>query len=85
MWARISVELSHTWPGEAYLRLETADGTATMVRVDAGDLARISDLKDALGPPRLRAGRTGNRTDRVRLLNHRNHRTPATNQPLVIR
>jgi hypothetical protein len=48
-WARISVELSHTWPGEAYLRFEAADGTATMVAVDRDDLVAVGRLDGALG------------------------------------
>jgi hypothetical protein len=40
-WERISLELSHTWPGEIYLRFQAADGTATMVRVDEDDLTAI--------------------------------------------
>jgi hypothetical protein len=50
-WERISVEVSHTWPGEAYLRFQAADGTAIMVRVDAHDLSRVALLENALGPP----------------------------------
>lgn len=50
-WERISVELSHTWPGEAYLRFQAADGTATMVAVDNDDLQRIGLLRNSLGRP----------------------------------
>jgi hypothetical protein len=51
-WKRISVELSHSWPGEPYLRFEPADGgPPVMVAVDDDDLARIGQLQGALGVP----------------------------------
>jgi hypothetical protein len=54
-WDRISVELSSTWPGEAYLRFQNAGGPAVMVAVDQDDLARIQSLANALGPSRSQA------------------------------
>jgi hypothetical protein len=43
-YSRISLELSHSWPGEMYLRFETGPGMAVMVGVTPADLA---DLKQA--------------------------------------
>jgi hypothetical protein len=40
----VSLELSHTWPGEVYLRFEPFDGPAFMVRVMPGDIVAISNL-----------------------------------------
>lgn len=43
-YRRISLELSHTWPGESYLRFESPDGAAVMVAVKAGDILRLRSL-----------------------------------------
>ena len=43
-WERISLELSHTWPGQFLLRFEAADGAAMMVGVGGGDLAAVGGL-----------------------------------------
>jgi hypothetical protein len=40
---RISLEFSHTWPGQCYLRFE-ASGAVTMVRVNAADRAVLRRL-----------------------------------------
>jgi hypothetical protein len=50
-WERVTVELSSTWPGEAYLRFQAADGTAVMVAVDADALHKVGVLQNALGVP----------------------------------
>ena len=40
-YSRISLELSHTWPGELYLRFETGPKAAVMVAVTPADLAAL--------------------------------------------
>jgi hypothetical protein len=46
-YRRVSLELSHSWPGEVYLRLEPFDGPAIMVRVMPGDIVAISQLAES--------------------------------------
>lgn len=43
-YKRISIELSHSWPGEVYLRFEPFMGPAIMVRVLPGDIISLSDI-----------------------------------------
>jgi hypothetical protein len=42
--SRISLEFSHTWPGQCYLRFEAASGAVTMVAVNAADLQTLRRL-----------------------------------------
>ena len=46
-YSRISLELSGTWPGEAYLRFETGPGMAVMVGVTSADLDELRKLLDS--------------------------------------
>jgi hypothetical protein len=47
IYARISIQLSSTWPGEAYLRFEPFNnGPQTMIRVLPGDIVSIAQLGD---------------------------------------
>ncbi len=57
-YRRISLELSHTWPGEMYLRFETGPGMAVMVGVTPADLDEIRPLLGARSPdcPRCSGG-----------------------------
>lgn len=50
-YERISLQYSHTWPGEVYLRFEPfGKGPATMIRVLPGDIVSISRLGDPYVP-----------------------------------
>lgn len=46
LYDRISLELSHTWPGQIYLRFEphANGGPAIMIQVKPGDIAAIARL-----------------------------------------
>lgn len=44
LYERISLEFSHTWPGQCYLRFEGAAGAVTMVQVNAADRAVLRAL-----------------------------------------
>lgn len=58
LYSRISLEFSHSWPGQAYLRLEAANGAAVMVRLNAADRREVSRLlADGLEGRLCRAGR----------------------------
>lgn len=44
LYRQISIVVSHSWPGEAYLRFETGPGMAVMVAVTGADLNEVGKL-----------------------------------------